>query len=68
MNATMFNLDGCELTYGSYTPLTRSLYRAAIDAMQMFKGDEFMVSRHFSVVKVGNGRIVIGKKMPNQND
>lgn len=61
MIAEFYNLDGCLQTHGQYTPLTKSLVKAAIDAMHMFNGDEMFYSHHFMVVKIGNGRIVISR-------
>lgn len=63
MNATWFDFDGQEVDSGQYTPITKSVYRAAVDAAAMFGGVITMVNgtASYAVVAVGNKRLVVGK-------
>lgn len=63
MKADWFDYDGQHVEFGQYTPLTKSIYRAAKDAAEMFGGRISMVNSgaKWALVKVGKKRLVIGE-------
>lgn len=63
MIANWFDHDGQEVESGQYSPVTKSLYRAAVDAARMFGGEVGLVNSNsgWAVVKVGDKRVVIGQ-------
>lgn len=61
MNAIWFSQNGNEVLNGRFSIPTKSLYKAASDAAQIFSGKIVMVATSFAVVEVKNQRIVISK-------
>ncbi|MCU8175844.1 hypothetical protein M2H29_13395 [Vibrio vulnificus] len=59
--ATFFDYDGQEHTTGAFTFLTRSLYKALMDAQIITGFKLILFATHFAVLGKGKARLVVGR-------
>ncbi|ANQ23196.1 hypothetical protein BA893_16110 [Vibrio natriegens] len=58
--ATFFDYDGQELTTGCFSLLTRSLYKALVDAQTITGFVLILFANNFAVFGKGKARLVVG--------
>ncbi|MDW2321296.1 hypothetical protein R7127_13520 [Vibrio sp. 1159] len=61
LTATFFDYDGQELTTGCFSLLTRSLYKALVDAKSITGFVLILFANNFAVLGKGKARLVVGK-------
>ncbi|ULF83682.1 hypothetical protein [Vibrio alginolyticus] len=61
LTATFFDYDGQELTTGCFSLITRSRYKAAVDAQTITGFILILFAQNFAVLGKGKARLVVGK-------
>ena len=62
MIAEWFDLDGQKVLNGDFCLITKSKYRAAIDASEITGGHVSLMSNHFIVINVDDKRLIVSKR------
>ncbi|MDW2310604.1 hypothetical protein [Vibrio sp. 1075] len=61
LKATFFDYDGQELTTGCFSLITRSRYKAVVDAQTITGFILILFAQNFAVLGKGKARLVVGK-------